>query len=131
MPNGPFLTKMETRERIGIPSGKDIHLTPSSPHRPPESSATGGSTLHAIVSGRVQGVGFRFFAVRAARELDLTGRVLNRPDGRVEVWARGSQPRLRALADALQRGPAYGHVDDLQAEWDVPMAPTDDFIIDF
>lgn len=106
-------------------------MTHSSPQRPSQSSPTGGSTLHAIISGRVQGVGYRFFAVRTARELDLTGRVFNRPDGQVEVWARGPRPQLKALADALQRGPAFGHVDDLRAEWDVPMAPTDEFIIDF
>lgn len=87
-------------------------------------------TLHALVSGWVQGVGFRFFVVRQARELGLTGKVRNLPDGRVEVWACGPRPRLLALEKALRVGPTFGRVDDLNVHWDEPMAPMDDFLVD-
>jgi acylphosphatase len=70
------------------------------------------------VSGRVQGVGFRFFVERAAAKLGVSGYVKNLFDGRVEVYAIGSVEQLEALADALRRGPPMAHVrhvDELDA----------------
>jgi acylphosphatase len=58
-----------------------------------------------MVRGRVQGVGFRYFAQRAASELGLTGYVRNLEDGGVEVYASGSRERLTRFAALLQRGP--------------------------
>lgn len=49
-----------------------------------------GASVHVLVSGRVQGVGFRWHARHRARELGLDGWVANLDDGRVETWAQGS-----------------------------------------
>ncbi len=63
------------------------------------------------VSGRVQGVGFRFFAERTAASLSVGGYVRNLYDGRVEVYAIGSVEQLDALKNALRRGPRMAAVD--------------------
>lgn len=72
------------------------------------------SALHAFVSGRVQGVGFRWHARSAARALALAGFVRNLRDGRVEVWAEGSADALHELADWLSRGPSAARVSGVQ-----------------
>ena len=81
------------------------------------------STPHAarrwLVRGRVQGVGFRYFAQRAADDLGLTGYVRNLDDGRVEVYATGPEEKLSELAGHLHRGPRWAEVhgvDEEQAE---------------
>jgi acylphosphatase len=58
-----------------------------------------------LVRGRVQGVGYRYFAQRAAVELGLTGYTRNLDDGRVEVYAVGPADRLDEMAGILHRGP--------------------------
>lgn len=66
--------------------------------------------MHLLVSGRVQGVGFRFFVVRAARDAGLLGWVRNLADGRVEVWAEGAPAALETLERFVRRGPPRAHV---------------------
>jgi len=61
--------------------------------------------LHAVVRGRVQGVGFRWFVREQARALDLAGWVANRRDGSVEVEADGAPDAIAGLRQALARGP--------------------------
>ena len=73
--------------------------------------------LHAIIAGRVQGVGFRYFVKTAAEELRLTGWVRNKMDGRVEVLAEGRQEALESLLAALQRGSHSSFVSDVKVEW--------------
>lgn len=73
--------------------------------------------LHAIVRGSVQGVGFRFFALEAARRLGLTGWVRNRWDGAVETVAEGSRSALKGYLLDLTTGPRSSHVDDVETEW--------------
>ena len=63
-----------------------------------------------IVRGRVQGVGFRYFAIREARQAGVVGTVRNLPDGTVEAIAEGSQTAVAEFRAALERGPSYGHV---------------------
>ena len=63
------------------------------------------------VSGRVQGVGFRFFAEQIAASLGVGGYVRNLYDGRVEVYAIGSAQQMEKLKNALQRGPRMAAVD--------------------
>ncbi|HYL10361.1 MAG TPA: acylphosphatase [Candidatus Acidoferrales bacterium] len=63
-----------------------------------------------FVSGRVQGVGFRFFAERVAEKLALAGYVRNLRDGRVEVYAVGSAEQIGALRAELERGPRFASV---------------------
>ena len=61
-----------------------------------------------LISGRVQGVGFRWFARRTAAQLGVTGWVRNLPSGDVEVQAAGSSATLARLKQELERGPGGG-----------------------
>jgi acylphosphatase len=63
-----------------------------------------------FISGRVQGVGYRDFAQRAASALALTGYARNLDDGRVEVYAIGPESKLSELAGKLRQGPRWGEV---------------------
>jgi acylphosphatase len=67
-----------------------------------------------FVSGRVQGVGYRYFALNTAEELGISGYAKNLPDGRVEVYALGTAEQLRAFARHLLRGPQFADVADVQ-----------------
>ena len=70
----------------------------------------------AIVRGRVQGVGYRFFAERAARELDVRGWVRNLPDGSVEAVAEGEEDAISRFFDRLRQGPRGSRVEQLAEE---------------
>lgn len=63
-----------------------------------------------IIRGLVQGVGYRFFAVRSAERHGIVGTVRNMPDGTVEVIAEGSPDALEAFRKELERGPAHARV---------------------
>jgi acylphosphatase len=76
-------------------------------------------TMRAVVSGRVQGVGFRYFVEDAAVRLGLEGAVWNRRDGGVEVLARGERSALELLLERLRRGPSLSRVDAVEVQWDV------------
>ena len=67
-------------------------------------------SVRFIVTGRVQGVGFRWFVVRRARALGLGGYVRNREDGSVEVVVLGEPDAVDQLAVALAEGPAAARV---------------------
>ena len=67
-----------------------------------------------LISGIVQGVGFRFFAERAARSHGLKGYVRNLRDGRVEAVAAGADEKLQAFTDQLRMGPAGAKVDRVE-----------------
>jgi len=73
--------------------------------------------FHAYVSGRVQGVGFRYFTLDAAHALGLTGWVRNLRDGRVEVIAEGALEDLNRLLAVLRKGPVSGEVADVDYEF--------------
>jgi len=68
---------------------------------------------HYVVSGRVQGVGFRQFTAEKAQRLNLSGWVRNLPDGNVEAEAQASAEALDAFEKFLRQGPSYGRVDRL------------------
>ena len=70
----------------------------------------------AVVTGRVQGVGFRFFAERAAREAGVAGWVRNREDGSVETFAEGEEPAVRAYLERLRVGPRVSRVQAVLEE---------------
>ena len=65
------------------------------------------------VSGIVQGVGYRYFAVRAARQLGVAGFAKNLRDGRVEVYAIASHATLKSFRSELRRGPRGASVDEV------------------
>lgn len=74
-----------------------------------------------MVTGRVQGVGFRAFVARRAAELGVTGWVRNRDDGAVEAEAQGSAAQLEAFEQAVRRGPSRSRVDQVETA-DAPVA---------
>lgn len=78
--------------------------------------------LHAVVSGFVQGVGFRAYAADRAGFLGLTGWVRNTYAGDVEVLAEGSRHNLDILLAALRRGPRGSQVIDVTFQFDQPTA---------
>lgn len=73
--------------------------------------------LHAVVEGRVQGVGFRAFVLERALKLGLTGWVRNRWDGTVEVVAEGLKADLEKLVTDLNRGPHTYTTSNVHSEW--------------
>lgn len=70
-------------------------------------------TVRFLVSGLVQGVGFRYFVARQAERAGLAGWAKNLSDGRVEVVVRGSAEAVLALEAELHRGPRLGRVDGI------------------
>lgn len=73
-----------------------------------------------VIAGRVQGVGFRFFAEDQARIHHVAGYVRNLPDGRVEALAEGDEESVNAFERALHRGPRGAIIEDVTSE---PVAP--------
>jgi acylphosphatase len=73
--------------------------------------------VHALVSGRVQGVAFRFFTEKWALSFGLTGWVRNLFDGRVEVVAEGGRDELYRFLELLREGPLHAHVEDVTVDW--------------
>ncbi len=93
------------------------------------------ATRHFRVTGRVQGVGFRYRTQQEARRLGLVGWVRNNPDSSVEASAMGSGESLDALERWLQNGPAGARVDTLEScvpdaqEPSAALSGSDDFVI--
>jgi len=82
-----------------------------------------------VVSGRVQGVGFRWFVEREAAMLGITGWVRNRDSGTVEVMATGTREQLNALHSRLREGPRAARVDDVEVS-PAPFLETQSFGIE-
>ena len=83
--------------------------------------------LHAVIHGRVQGVGFRAFTVSSAMRLNLTGWVRNRFNGTVETIAEGSQTALETFLKDLHRGPGPSNVTHVDADWQQPTGEFSNF----
>ncbi|MXY74452.1 MAG: acylphosphatase [Acidimicrobiia bacterium] len=86
--------------------------------------------LRAVVRGRVQGVGFRWWVHELARTLELVGRVSNQPNGAVLVMAEGSRADLEKLVEGLSVGPRHAAVTGVEAEWSTPRHRWRRFAID-
>jgi acylphosphatase len=77
--------------------------------------------LEAVVSGRVQGVGFREFVRHEATTRGIAGYVRNSDDGRnVEVVAEGEEVALQTLVDALHSGPRFARVEQVDVTYSDP-----------
>jgi acylphosphatase len=75
------------------------------------------SGAHIIVKGIVQGVGYRFFAMRQARAHRLNGWVRNRPNGNVELEVEGEPDLIESFAKELKTGPRFAQVTDVVVTW--------------
>lgn len=69
---------------------------------------------HFYISGQVQGVGYRYFSQRAADRLHVSGYVRNLEDGRVEVYAVGTEEQLGSFMAELRRGPSHAVVREVR-----------------
>ncbi len=73
--------------------------------------------IHCYVSGKVQGVGFRYSTLRTAQLYGVVGWVRNTEDGRVEIEAQGKSDDIDALLEWCQRGPTSARVDEVLMVW--------------
>ena len=89
-----------------------------------KSPETERARLRLIISGRVQGVGFRFSAYDEATSLAVAGFVRNLPGGEVEIVAEGPREKLKMLASWAHLGPTSARVTEVRKEW---LDPTGEF----
>ena len=87
-------------------------------------------TRRFVVTGRVQGVGFRWFVEREARAIGVAGWVRNNLDGSVEVLASGTHEQLSALRSRLRQGPRAARVDNVDESEARPVADLKTFRIE-
>jgi acylphosphatase len=85
--------------------------------------------LKLTISGRVQGVCYRWFTRDTAVELGLTGWVRNLPDGTVEAVVEGEKDKLEQLLGWCRRGPDLARVTGIQSEWEEGTGEFRDFTI--
>jgi len=80
---------------------------------------TSGETVRAeiVVSGRVQGVGFRRFARNAGERLGVESNPINLRDGRVFVIAEGRREAVELFIDEIRKGPIFAHVEDVDVSF--------------
>jgi len=88
------------------------------------------TACYALVRGKVQGVGFRYSAIREAKSLGINGWVRNTRDSNVEVWAEGPEDQMALFLRWLHRGPQYSRVDSVKKE-DKEPAGYSDFTVDY
>ena len=82
-----------------------------------------------LINGRVQGVGFRWFAQDTAAREGVTGWVRNLPDGRVEAYVEGEAASVERVERALRRGPGGARVQHVHVEIEEPGGAYKDFSI--
>jgi acylphosphatase len=76
--------------------------------------------VHLTVSGRVQGVGFRWFVLEEAEAAGVSGWVKNLDDGRVEAWIEGDAEAVRTVEEAVTRGPRHARVTGVERREERP-----------
>ncbi|MEK6222453.1 MAG: acylphosphatase [Chloroflexota bacterium] len=87
------------------------------------------SCLQAVVHGKVQGVGFRYFVMENAQALELTGWTRNRLNRTVEVLAEGEKSDIELFLEKLRLGPRVSSVKKIDVEWLTPLNQYDKFSI--
>lgn len=73
-------------------------------------------TVHLVISGRVQGVGFRYFTQRKGKKLGVKGWVRNLITGEVEAVLQGSESEIKSLVELLRVGPPGSKVDSFEIQ---------------
>lgn len=73
--------------------------------------------MHSLVTGKVQGVGFRYTTLYHAKSLNIVGTVSNLPNGQVEIFAQGSKDDLDRLIHLLKTEAGYAKVATIQSEF--------------
>ncbi|MGI8786082.1 MAG: acylphosphatase [Acidobacteriota bacterium] len=81
------------------------------------------------LTGRVQGVGFRYFTFHAAHNLGVQGSVRNAPGGEVEIEVQGEETAVRNFLAEIRRGPRLAIIEDLHVEEIEPSSRHTDFVI--
>lgn len=92
---------------------------------------TGKARAHVLISGRVQGVAYRYFAEKYAKSFGITGWVKNLYDGRVEVLAEGDRNDLDRFLARLKEGPRLALIEDFDVTWEEFANEFQDFQITF
>jgi len=90
---------------------------------------SGPARFHALISGRVQVVGFRAFAEARALRCGAAGYVRNLSTGQVEVVAEGDRSLLEEFLADLKKGPRGARVSDVFVNWETPRQEFDDFSV--
>jgi len=76
-------------------------------------------TYNILISGRVHGVGFRYFSVALADKYDVKGYVKNTPESKVEIVCQGDEEEIASFLEDIKKGPAFSVITDVIIE-DVP-----------
>ena len=84
-----------------------------------------------VVSGRVQGVGFRFFTYRLAESYRVTGCVRNLPDGKVEIVAEGDRDQVETFLERAARGPSSARITEVRTYSEEPQGSFNTFGVNF
>lgn len=91
----------------------------------------GAKQVYLLISGDVQGVGYRYFARAVASKYNITGYVKNRHDGKVEAVLEGEDENVFKAIDELKKGPASASVASIDMEWKAPTSFYNSFSIVF
>ena len=89
------------------------------------------AAVKATVTGLVQGVGYRFFAIDQARRLGLVGYAKNLPNGNVEAYAEGEKGLVEEFVKLLRLGPVAADVSGVSVEWAKPSGRYKSFSIEY
>lgn len=95
----------------------------------PQPDVSSPQRVHMLVTGMVQGVGFRYFTVMAARRYGLTGWVRNRRDGSVELEAQGERADLDRFSKTIEAGPRWSRVEHVTIDSLAPIVGESGFSV--
>lgn len=82
-----------------------------------EKNLINNAAVKLVVSGIVQGVGYRYFIARCASDLNVKGYARNLYNGDVEIYAEGKKEYLEELINLAKTGPRHAHVDKASIQW--------------
>lgn len=89
------------------------------------------SRARVLISGLVQGVGFRYFVTSRADQYKVTGYVRNLDTGSVEIVAEGDKEEVYSFLRALRKGPAHAEIINFQTEWSVYQGEFEEFFVKY